>query len=459
MSDAPRRVLSRFSGSPISARRKGSLRTKRPVGPGVALNSRPNVLRSRPQLRSGQCLSPAHSRRALASEQSEGAFRPTLTHLDRTRPFAALALILLIWLGASVEHILAHSGNVRSAGKAAQASDWTVLFTDDFESGTSFNWLVQGADGPAGRWTVERDGSNTVFSGQGHSLVSLAEGRWADYRFKAKVKLIRGGIHLNYRLSSCARYFIGFNSGEIYLSRTICSGTQATLVRLGTPHDLDRWYALEIVGLGSNVRVYVDGQLTIDHTDAMPVGFGTIGFEAVNDSHVHIDDVEVTGPSLARATSVWVKTGGPLGGMGYDVRMRADNPDTMLVTDTQSGVSISTNGGRAWRASNKGIMTRSGPSGDAIPVFCLTIDPHDPDEPYRVCRRAHSERGWVLWDDQRGTHRRFENVRSGWSESMARSTRRNGRRWKPLPRSWAARAKHCAAGCGRPSGTPASGRA
>ena len=29
----------------------------------------------------------------------------------------------------------------------------------------------------------------------------------------------------------------------------------------------------------------------------------------------------------------WVRLGGPLGGLGYDIRMRPDNPDLMYVTD------------------------------------------------------------------------------------------------------------------------------
>ncbi|MFN3323559.1 MAG: hypothetical protein ACK5AZ_08695 [Bryobacteraceae bacterium] len=76
---------------------------------------------------------------------------------------------------------------------------------------------------------------------------------------------------------------------------------------------------------------------------------------------------------------VWIKTGGPLGGIGYDVRSRADQPDVMYATDTFSGVNISFDGGRTWFASNTGITARSGPSGDAIPIFTLTIDPHDPN--------------------------------------------------------------------------------
>jgi photosystem II stability/assembly factor-like uncharacterized protein len=59
--------------------------------------------------------------------------------------------------------------------------------------------------------------------------------------------------------------------------------------------------------------------------------------------------------------------------------MRPNDPDIMFVTDTFSGVNKSVDGGRTWSASNEGITSRAGPSGDAIPIFCLTIDPQNPD--------------------------------------------------------------------------------
>ncbi|MBN1631552.1 MAG: S-layer homology domain-containing protein [Thermoleophilia bacterium] len=85
------------------------------------------------------------------------------------------------------------------------------------------------------------------------------------------------------------------------------------------------------------------------------------------------------GVEAAAASLSWVRTGGPIGGLGYDVRMRPDRPDTMLVTDAYAGVFRSTDGGLTWQPSNTGITVRTGPSGDSIPVFCLTIDPHDND--------------------------------------------------------------------------------
>ncbi len=88
--------------------------------------------------------------------------------------------------------------------------------------------------------------------------------------------------------------------------------------------------------------------------------------------------------SIASAASTtmdleWVRTGGPLGGLGYDVRMEPGNPDIMYVTDAYSGVFKSTDGGETWFISSQGISTRTGATGDAIPVFSLSIDPNHPD--------------------------------------------------------------------------------
>ena len=51
----------------------------------------------------------------------------------------------------------------------------------------------------------------------------------------------------------------------------------------------------------------------------------------------------------------WARTGGPPGGVGYDIRMRPDAPDTMYVTDAGAGVFRSTDGGQSWSPINTGI--------------------------------------------------------------------------------------------------------
>lgn len=86
--------------------------------------------------------------------------------------------------------------------------------------------------------------------------------------------------------------------------------------------------------------------------------------------------------SLKAVYNEWVKVGGPIGGLGYDVRHLANGERgkrIMFVTDNYSGVNKSIDGGRNWFASNTGIKPRTGDSQDAIPVFSLTVDPNDPN--------------------------------------------------------------------------------
>lgn len=75
----------------------------------------------------------------------------------------------------------------------------------------------------------------------------------------------------------------------------------------------------------------------------------------------------------------WVKTGGPIGGLGYDIRINFNQKNIMLVTDNWSGVNKSADSGATWSGSNSGIDIRSGSSADSIPIFSLTIDPNNPD--------------------------------------------------------------------------------
>jgi photosystem II stability/assembly factor-like uncharacterized protein len=94
------------------------------------------------------------------------------------------------------------------------------------------------------------------------------------------------------------------------------------------------------------------------------------------------------GPSPA----AWVSTGGPLGGLGYDVRIHPATKSVMYVTDNNAGVILSTNGGKTWRPSNTGITVKGGPTGDAYTIFSLTVDPNDPN---------------VLWAGTNGDNKAF----------------------------------------------------
>ncbi len=85
----------------------------------------------------------------------------------------------------------------------------------------------------------------------------------------------------------------------------------------------------------------------------------------------------------ALPVGVWVSTGGPVGGLGYNIRYSSDDPKQLFVTDAWTGLHTSANSGMTWVSSNgdgaTGIDFRTGPTFDNIPVFSLLVDPNAPD--------------------------------------------------------------------------------
>jgi photosystem II stability/assembly factor-like uncharacterized protein len=153
------------------------------------------------------------------------------------------------------------------------------------------------------------------------------------------------------------------------------------------------WFEINLVATGGEFSVAVDGDEKLAVFDPDPLPPGGVAFEPLGAISLEIDEMVLIydggapmitpGPESADIVQEkdlsWIRTGGPLGGLGYDVRMHPHNPDFLFVTDAFAGVFKSEDGGKTWYPTNQGITTRGGTSGDAIPIFCLTIDPNNPD--------------------------------------------------------------------------------
>lgn len=257
-------------------------------------------------------------------------------------------------------------------------SEWVTLFSDDFENGDD-NWAVGSG------MEIINEANNHVLHGDGHVWAYLQTGdRWTDYSFKTRIKLYAGGCSLNFRVSTPngthTRYVVNFNERGLALNKEI-SAVFDLLSSSAYNLVLNRWYQIEIIAIKNNFKVYIDNELQLDFTDDNPMLFGSVAFEVYDQSAVSFDDVFIQGLPPAEDDSVyrWVRTGGPLGGLGYDIRIHPANPQIMFVTDNPSGVNKSYDGGITWVQKNNGINARTGSSNDAIPIFSLSIDPGNPD--------------------------------------------------------------------------------
>jgi photosystem II stability/assembly factor-like uncharacterized protein len=266
----------------------------------------------------------------------------------------------------------------------AQDGEESLIYSEDFENGEPAEiYLEEG-------WVVQpsEDGNGHVLAGSGHTWAHLwgAENLY-NFRLRMKVQLVNNAsLHVNLRKrDGPTRYFFGMESGFTYLSKQ--SGEKFEELVGNLPDVGPGWHTIEIILQEAQITARVDNNLIFQYEDPDPLLSGSVSFESENDGPVLIDDIEIYTKVAPRPTAsigrewvdTWVRMGGPLGGIGYDIRMRPDNPDIMYVSDAVAGVHMSTDGGQTWFPTNEGIDIRAGESGDAIPVFSLTIDPHNPD--------------------------------------------------------------------------------
>ena len=256
----------------------------------------------------------------------------------------------------------------------AAATKSGTLYVEDFENGFP-DWSTDS------NWEIIYEDMNAVAQGNNHAWMTLNQGEnWTDYSFKARVKLISGAIQLMFRLSDDrGRYIVGITPGRLYLSREYpWEKIESDLAEDPVNLSINTWYDIRIEGSLKNIKVYLDDVLRINYDDtwAKTIWQGSIGIEVTpgTGAQARFDDIEIYGVISPEAD--WVKTGGPVGGLGYDVRY-GSSTQVMYVTDNYSGVSKSQDGGKTWFASNRGITGRFGVSGDAIPVFTLTVDPNN----------------------------------------------------------------------------------
>jgi hypothetical protein len=242
----------------------------------------------------------------------------------------------------------------------------TILFQDDFEDGNASDWEYESG------WQVTQEDTNYVFEGSGHNWAIPPVDLYNNVTFQAKIKLVSGGFHLNILFRSGRYYipihpnFVQFFNDEIQLNDidiTVAEGV---------------WHDVKVMIENNHLEFFLNETMLFEYNDPnRPILFGKLAFECIN--HIYLDDILVTGSVSYDQKATWVRTGGPLGGIGYDVRVDFNDPNIIYVTDQWAGCHKSYDGGKTWHPRNTGINSRFGPTADSVPIFCLTIDPNDPN--------------------------------------------------------------------------------
>jgi acetyl esterase/lipase/photosystem II stability/assembly factor-like uncharacterized protein len=228
---------------------------------------------------------------------------------------------------------------------------------------------------------------------------AFLHGDWIDLSLIVKVHLdVDDQLIVQYNATDESAYEVRMDSTQLHLSRIDNTNIQ----ELGSNPEFSLpsgWFTLQITRRGDSHEVTVNEQVLLATHDQHPLSGGGIKFQVNGGEWAEFDDLRVNfeteevltqpdtqaggeeteppGESLPVEDLVWVRTGGPPGGKGYDIRYNFTDPNIWYVTDTYSGISISYDNGLTWQPSNTGIPGQGGTTGDLIPVFCLTVDPHD----------------------------------------------------------------------------------
>jgi len=276
-----------------------------------------------------------------------------------------------------------------------------ILLEEDFSS-VLVGWTLKGKSAT----TVDEAGEK-VWNGEDGGTATPPSSEWSDYTFRFRVKIITGSCSIDFRIVPD----VGFYSLELNpekghrLTKTL-DQIEYTLSRYSGKIYRNRWHQIKIEVKGNIVKIWLDNELSIHYTDdSIPYRVGGCQFRAFSRSRMFVDDFLAHGVKLLQKAR-WFATHGPPGGIGFDIAIHPRNSNIVYAADNPSGALKSEDGGRTWKTKNRGITAFSGPSGDGVPMYSVTIDPNDPS---------------ILWAGAQGIRGVFRSTDGG--ETWARKDR------------------------------------
>lgn len=247
--------------------------------------------------------------------------------------------------------------------------NWISVFSDDFEDGNSVGWYWLDS------WSIDLDNSYILKGDGSDKIAKPTFSILHNYSVEFEFQLEQDRLYFYFRnynpdVFLDHKYMILIQHNQLSLFKD--SDTVTT-----SPVNIDpnKWYTLKGIAIDNELIFTLDNQTVFEYQDDYnPYLYGRFAFKLGTNTKVKIDNIEVFSEYQAKVGK-WINTGGPSGGLGYDIRIHPDDKNMMFVTDNPSGINKSIDGGKTWESKNEGLVTREGLTYDGIPVFAATIDP------------------------------------------------------------------------------------
>lgn len=225
-----------------------------------------------------------------------------------------------------------------------------------------------------------------------------------------------GYLEIHYSKTEASTFLLHLTTSDITILKEM-EGQRFPLNATDIGFSPSQWNSIQIVQKGYQHSVFLEPGIELTAVDDQILPAGGLMLHNFGDAVVEFDDLSVIGdvgegieeeepgeveptveeespkegeepepqtpsqPSaqiLPLSQLTWVRTGGPPGGLGYDIRYNFADPYIWYVTDFNAGVNISTDNGLTWQPSNTGILSEGVGGSERYPIFSLTVDPHNP---------------------------------------------------------------------------------
>ncbi len=164
----------------------------------------------------------------------------------------------------------------------------SVAFFDDFQRTTGLiknSWLDfdgNSRENDTSLCDIARDNGNLVARIKTNMTLVNGDSSWTDYTVSAKLKTsdLATSMGLSFRIADPDNYYsVDLYTGNILAFTALSTGTTLHLASDTISYDSDKFYELKAEVSGNRIRIYFNGILYIDYTDALLSGptHGKIG--------------------------------------------------------------------------------------------------------------------------------------------------------------------------------------